>query len=64
MIRKISKELMVFSFRNTIKWLVNLDNSSQGKTKECAHFYRSVDVKITGKVSGILNVCLRDITNI
>jgi hypothetical protein len=55
---------MVSSFRNTIKWFVNLDNSSRGKTKECAHLYRSVDVKIVGKVSGRLNVYLRDIVNI
>jgi hypothetical protein len=62
--RKISKEPMVSSFRNTVKWFVNLDNSSRGKTEECAHLYRSVDVKIAGKVSGRLNVCLRDIANI
>jgi hypothetical protein len=64
MMRKISEEPMVSSFRNTVKWLVNLDNSSRGKTEECAHFCRSVDVKIAGKVSGRLNVCLRDIANI
>ena len=64
MIRKISEELMVSSFRNTVKWLMNLDNSSRGKTEECVHLCRSVDVKITGKVSGRLNVCLRDIVNI
>ena len=55
---------MVSSFRNTIKWLINLNNSSQGKTKECVYLYRSVDIKIIGKVSGRLNVCLRDIANI